>query len=82
MKAATLAIASTLSATEAASGKCRVLALSSGDEDAAYQAGAMKGIVTATQLSPDDYQYDGVTGVSGGALNAVLLSSFDKGSES
>ena len=33
-----------------AASKCRVLALSSGDEDAAYQAGALKGIVTSDKL--------------------------------
>ena len=35
------------SGAEAASGKCLALAFSSGDENAAYQAGAVKGLVTS-----------------------------------
>jgi len=64
-----------------ATGKCHAIAFSSGDEDAAYQAGVLKGITTNPKLSPSDYAYDSVSGVSGGALNAVLLSSFEKGQE-
>lgn len=32
-------------------------------------------------MTGEDFAYDAVSGVSGGALNAVLLSSFEKGSE-
>jgi hypothetical protein len=64
----------------AADGKCRALAFSSGDEDAAYQAGVMKGITTST-LSPEEYQYDSISGVAGGAINAVLFAEFAKGNE-
>jgi len=60
-------------------GKCYAIAFSSGDEDAAYQAGVLKGITTSTKLSPVDWGYDSVSGISGGAINAVLLSSFQKG---
>lgn len=63
-------------------GKCRALAFSSGDEDAAYQAGVMKGISTSANLTDQDRSYDSVTGVAGGAINAVLLSEFEKGQES
>ena len=38
------------------------------------------GIVNST-LSAEDYAYDSVSGVSGGALNAVLLASTAKGEE-
>lgn len=62
-------------------GRCHAIAFSSGDQDAAYQAGALKGITTSDKLQAADYAYDTVSGVSGGALNAVLLSSFDKGQE-
>ena len=62
-------------------GKCHALALSSGDEGAAYQAGALQGLVNSANLTADDVAYDTVSGVSGGALNAVLLSSFAKGDE-
>jgi predicted acylesterase/phospholipase RssA len=60
--------------------KCYALALSSGDESAAYQAGALSGIFNSN-LQPTDYQYDAISGISGGALNAVMLASFAKGSE-
>lgn len=56
------------------------MALSSGDEGAAYQAGALMGI-TGSNLTAEDYAYDSVSGVSGGALNAVLLASTSKGEE-
>jgi predicted acylesterase/phospholipase RssA len=55
--------------------------MSSGDEGSAYQAGALAGIVNSTNLSPEDYAYDSVSGVSGGALNAVLLANTTKGEE-
>ena len=61
-------------------GKCHVLALSSGDEASVYQAGAIAGLVNASAAA--DVSYDAVSGVSGGALNAVILSSFAKGDES
>jgi predicted acylesterase/phospholipase RssA len=41
----------------------------------------LKGITSNSKLSPSDWAYDSVSGVSGGALNAVLLSSFAKGQE-
>ena len=66
---------------QAASEKCHAIAFSSGDEDAAYQAGVLKGITTNPKLTAADWAYDSVSGVSGGALNAVLLSSFEKGQE-
>lgn len=59
--------------------KCYVLALSSGEESAAYQAGAIKGL--AETLDMNNRSYDAVSGVQGGAVNAVLFSSFEKGDE-
>ena len=56
------------------------MALSSGDEGSAYQAGALMGIV-GSNLAAEDYAYDSVSGVSGGALNAVFLASTEKGQE-
>jgi len=70
-----------LGITSAADGKCHGLAFSSGDESAAYQAGALSGIVSSPELKAEDWSYDTVSGVSGGALNAVLVSSFAKGDE-
>lgn len=60
--------------------KCYALALSSGDETSAYQAGAIAGIANSN-LSADEYAYDSVSGVSGGAINAVILSNYTKGQE-
>jgi len=65
----------------AKNGKCRVLAFSSGDESAAYQAGALKGFTTSSHMKPEDYAYDSVSGISGGAINAVLLANYTKGEE-
>ena len=61
--------------------KCYALAFSSGDENSAYQAGVLKGIASSTLLDPKERAYDAVSGVSGGAINTVLLSAFDKGQE-
>jgi len=74
-------IACAVGVQAAVEGRCHAVAFSSGDQDAAYQAGALKGITTSDKLQPADYAYDTVSGVSGGALNAVLLSSFEKGQE-
>jgi predicted acylesterase/phospholipase RssA len=63
-----------------AGAKCYALAFSSGDETSAYQAGAISGIANS-KLSPDQYAYDSVSGVSGGAINAVIMSNYTKGQE-
>lgn len=60
--------------------KCYVLSLSSGDETSAYQAGVLKGLLQSHDAS--DLAYTKVTGVSGGAVNAAILSSFPVGQES
>lgn len=41
----------------------------------------LKGITSSDKFTPADYAYDTVSGISGGALNAVLLASFAKGDE-
>ena len=80
MKSIVLGLLTGALAVQAAE-KCRAIAFSSGDEDSAYQAGVLKGITNSSKLSPDDIAYDVVSGVSGGAINAVLLSEFEKGQE-
>jgi predicted acylesterase/phospholipase RssA len=70
-----------LTFAKAGDSKCRAIAFSSGDEDAAYQAGVLKGITNSTKLTDEDRSYDAVSGVSGGAVNAVLLAEFKKGQE-
>ena len=42
--------------------------------------GAIAGLVNATAAA--DHAYDAVSGVSGGAINAVMLASYAKGDES
>ena len=81
-KIASIIAASAVASTQAQAvpdGKCHALALSSGDEGSAYQAGALAGIVNAT--AAEDHAYDSVSGVSGGALNAVMLANTTKGNE-
>jgi predicted acylesterase/phospholipase RssA len=76
-----LRLASIALLTSQIDAKCVALALSSGDEDSAYQAGALKGIINSTKLTPADYAYDSVSGISDGALNAVILANYQKGQE-
>lgn len=78
--ATSLAALATPGAQAAENGKCYVLAFSSGDETSAYQAGALAGIANS-QLTADEFAYDSVSGISGGAINAVILSNFTKGEE-
>lgn len=75
------ALANNVSAASTAtnSGKCYALAFSSGDQSSAYQAGVLSGL--AENLSADQVAYSAVSGVSGGAINSVLLSSFGAGQE-
>ena len=67
-------------AQTAAADKCYALALSSGDQNSAYQAGVLSGL--AANLSADEVNYQAVSGVSGGAINASILASFAAGQES
>ena len=62
-----------------ATGKCHALAFSSGDESAAYQSGVMAGLFAS--LPAEDVAYDAISGISGGAVNAVILASYAKGDE-
>ncbi len=57
--------------------KCYALALSSGDQNAIYQAGVLAGL----QSAGESVQYQAVSGVSGGAVNAVFLANFEEGQE-
>ena len=59
--------------------RCYALAFSSGDESSAYQAGVLKGLAQA--IEAEQRAYTAVSGVSGGALNSVILSSYAVGSE-
>jgi predicted acylesterase/phospholipase RssA len=76
--AAILFGASTLVQTVNA-GKCYALALSSGQESSAFQVGALQGLLN--KLPADQVAYDAVSGNTGGAYNAVILASTNKGEE-
>jgi predicted acylesterase/phospholipase RssA len=55
------------------------LALSSGQENAAYQAGVLKGLLS--KLPADQINYQIVTGVAGGAVNAAIMGQHAHGNE-
>lgn len=59
--------------------KCYALALEGGGDKAAYQIGAIAQIVEDSD--PAEVQYDVISGVSLGAINAALLAGFPKGQE-
>ena len=67
-------------AAQAAADKCYAIAFSSGDESAAYQAGVLKGLVES--YPADEVAYSAISGISGGAVNAVILANYDAGKES
>lgn len=58
--------------------KCRALVLEGGGDKGAYQAGALSELFA---LIPSEIQYDVISGVSVGALNAAALAQFAKGDE-
>jgi predicted acylesterase/phospholipase RssA len=58
--------------------KCLGLVLQGGGDKGAYQAGALLGIVNALGSQA---QYDVISGVSVGAVNAAFISQFAKGEE-
>jgi len=59
--------------------KCYILALEGGNEKAAFGAGAIKGLVD--NLDEKSRKWQVITGVSMGAINAAVISSFEKGQE-
>jgi len=59
--------------------KCYILALEGGGDKGAYQAGAISGLIA--NLPTNMTQYDVVTGISVGALNAAGFSIFEVGKE-
>lgn len=74
-----LSLGLSLASTQAADSKCYALALSSGDQSAAYQAGVLSGLYANLPLN--EIQYDSISAVSGGAVNGVLLASYPEGQE-
>lgn len=79
MVLATLAVAANNSFVAVSATKqetCYALALNGGGAKGAYQAGAIYGFMH--EGNPDDFQWDVVTGISGGAINAGALSVWAK----
>ena len=82
MKISTIAFATTLALTaqEAyAQNKCYAIAFSSGNQQAAFQAGVLKTL--AASLPAQERAYTNVSGVGGGSVNAAILASFSPGQE-
>ena len=60
------------SIVDAKSGNCRALALSGGGNNGAWEAGVLWGFMNYG--NPADFEYDVVTGVSAGSINALAIS--------
>lgn len=68
-----------LTGVYANNGKCRILALGGGTERGAYQAGAIIGLIN--NLPAGEAQWDVVTGIGIGALNAMMVANYPQGQE-
>ena len=60
--------------------KCYVLALEGGGDKGAYQSGVLKGLVDS--IPSEDIQWDVITGVSVGSIDAIAIATYDLGKES
>ena len=80
-----LAVASAISVSSAAKvglsadGKCRALVLSGGSNNGAWEAGVLWGLLNYGDQA--DFEWDVVTGVSAGALNTCMISTYPTGEE-
>jgi len=59
---------------------CRALAMSGGGSKGSFEAGVMWGLVQ-NDPEPSKYEWDVVTGVSAGSLNAAIVTGFEIGKE-
>jgi predicted acylesterase/phospholipase RssA len=59
--------------------KCYAIAFGSGGESSAFQAGALIGLLQ--KVPAEQMRYGAVSGISGGAVNAVFLANEEKGNE-
>ena len=75
-----LVLSTTFLAQQAvATNKCYALALSSGQENAAYQAGVLQGLLN--KVPADQLRYSAVSGIAGGAVNAAIMGGHAVGDE-
>lgn len=58
---------------------CRVLVLSGGGSNGAWEAGVLYGMLN--EGNPADYEWDVVTGVSAGSINTSAIAGWNKGEE-
>ena len=58
-------------------GKCRILSLRGGGVHGAFEIGALKGLVD--NMPPHEVMYEYVAGVSIGAVNASIFSTYPPG---
>lgn len=72
-----LAILLSLGILEVDASKCYALAFSSGNQQVAFQAGALKALASTVPAAERSYTH--VSGVGGGAVNAAILASFPPG---
>ena len=66
-----------MAASQVSATVCRALAMSGGGSKGAFEAGALYGMYHAKPAGAD-FDWDVVTGVSAGAINAGALSIFSK----
>ena len=59
---------------------CKAIVFSGGGSKGAYEAGVLWGMINADE-DKSKYEYDVVTGISAGAINAAGVSLFKKGNE-
>ena len=59
--------------------KCRAFAFGGAGDRGSYQVGVLKGLIES--LPPEETQYDVVTGISTGSINAIAMAHFAKGNE-
>jgi predicted patatin/cPLA2 family phospholipase len=69
-----------ISGAYALNGQCRVLAIGGGTERGAYEAGAISALLT--NLPAGQAEYDVVTGVGIGSINAMIVANYPQGQES
>ena len=62
---------------EAKKDVCRALALSGGGNNGAWEAGVLWGFMNYGDVA--DFEYDVITGVSAGSINAMAMSGWEAG---
>ena len=67
------------SIAQAKSGTCRALALSGGGSNGAWEGGVLRGFLENGNAS--DFEWEVVTGVSAGSINALAISGWEVGQE-